>query len=293
MVAPTVVKAVSRPALGRGLSALIGPATAAPSSAAATGFRVLPIERLRPSKDQPRKHFDADALEELAASIRSQGVLQPIVVRRQGEAYEIVAGERRWRAAGIAGLGEVPVLVKELSDLNAMQVALIENIQRADLDPIEEALAYQHLLHEHELRHEDLARAVGKNRVTITNALRLLRLPKALVSLLAEGKLSPGHARPLLALNDEERMVRLAQESVGRGLSVRDVEKRVRQLLRPRGGKVAEKTQGAAATALVERLQRALGTKVDLVCNQRGRGQLQVHFNSLLQLDELVERLCV
>ena len=288
---PASTKAKPRQALGRGLSALISP-VAAPTGAATTGYRVLPIERLRPGKDQPRKHFDADALEELAASIRSQGVLQPIVVRRQGEAYEIVAGERRWRAAGIAGLGEVPVLVKELSDLNAMQVALIENIQRADLDPIEEALAYQHLIQEHELRHEDLARAVGKNRVTITNALRLLRLPKPLVTLLAEGKISPGHARPLLALTDEERMVRLAQESVGRGLSVRDVERRVRQILRPKGGKVDERTQGAAATALVERLQRALGAKVELTCNKRGRGHVQVHFDSLLQLDALVERLC-
>lgn len=289
---PASSKAKPRQALGRGLSALISPPAAPAAASGATGYRVLPIERLKPSKGQPRKHFDTTALEELAASIRAQGVLQPIVVRRSGGDYEIVAGERRWRAAGMAGLGEIPTLVKELSDVHAMQVALIENIQRADLDPIEEALAYQNLLQEHELRHEDVAQAVGKNRVTITNSLRLLRLPQPLLDMLAEGKISPGHSRPLLALPNDEKIVALAEEVIGRGLSVRDTEQRVRQLLKPRGRAAAKEVQGAAATALVERLQRALGAKVKLACNKRGKGQLQVKFESLLQLDSIVDRLC-
>ena len=290
-----------RKALGRGLAALMpthmAPATpppaAAPPAAAAVGHRDLPIEKLRPCKTQPRKHFDEENLRELAASIKQHGILQPVVVRRQEDHYEIVAGERRWRAASLAGLRKVPVFIKELSDSHALQIALIENVQRQDLDPLEEAEAYSRLIREHKLTQDQLATAVGKSRPAISNCLRLLKLPRAVLDMLADGRLSAGHARAMMALDDVSQVQQLASDVVGRGWSVRDTEDRVRRLQTAgRGGKKNKRTAAASVAEidLQDRLTQALGTKVKLQ-QKRGRGRIEIYFHSLDALDALLDRL--
>jgi ParB family transcriptional regulator, chromosome partitioning protein len=274
-----------RKVLGRGLAALIP--SAAPTTPQSPGYRVLPIERVQPTRTQPRKTFDEAALEELAASIKKQGVLQPIVVRRRGDSYEIVAGERRWRAASRAGLHEVPAIVKELSDGDALQIALIENIQRQDLDPLEEAAAYGRLLEEYGFTQEQLAEAVGKNRATIANSLRLMKLPQIVQELLATGQLTAGHARALMTLEDESRLVKLAREVVERRLSVRETEHLARGLVKKPKAKSAVSRSPAVAN-VEDRLQRSLGTKVRLA-ERKGKGKIEIFFHSLEELDRLLE----
>ena len=284
-----------RRALGRGLSSLIPPPAAVTTTG--SGYRTLPIERLKPNKKQPRKMFDETALAELTHSIRTQGVLQPILVRKLGDDYEIVAGERRWRAATRAGLREVPTVVKDLSDSHALQVALIENIQRSDLDPIEEAEAYHRLVDEHSLTHEELAEAVGKNRVTITNSLRLLKMPKAVLQLLIEGKLTASHVRPLIPLEDEKLMVRLAEDFAGRKMSVQQVKDKVAQVMAQgkRGGKgkgaaKSAKRPGDGAAHVEEQLQRYLNTKVRVQASGQ-KGTIEIHFHSLDSLDDILDKI--
>ncbi|MEK7703558.1 MAG: ParB/RepB/Spo0J family partition protein [Myxococcota bacterium] len=280
--------AAPRKALGRGLAALIpGAGETLPSP---VGLRQLAIERIKPNRAQPRKQFDEAALEELAASIRERGVLQPIVVRRRGEGYEIVAGERRWRAAAKAGLTEIPALVKELTDSDALQVALIENIQREDLDPLEEAESYHRLTHEHGLTQEQVALAVGKSRVTVANSVRLLKLSEPLLTMLADGRLTAGHARALMMLGTDGAMRKLADEIVARHLNVRDAERRARELAPARKKTEATPAASPAERQVEERLQRALGTKVR-VHQREGKGHLEIHFHSLDALDTLLERL--
>lgn len=297
-----VPKAVQEPlpmprrALGRGLSSLIPPSAAVTSTG--SGYRTLPIERLKPNKKQPRKHFDEGALSELTHSIRTQGILQPILVRKLGNDYEIVAGERRWRAATRAGLREVPTVVKELSDSHALQLALIENIQRSDLDPIEEAEAYYRLCNEHKLTHEELAEAVGKNRVTITNSLRLLKMPQAVLTLLMEGKLTASHVRPLMPLEDDKLMVRLAEEFAGRKVSVQQAKERVAQVMAQlkktfKGRSGASKTTAGKSEGvrhLEEQLQSYLKTKVvlDFVGTS---GEIRIKCPDLTVLDDVVEKI--
>lgn len=297
----TVAKEGPRKALGRGLAALMPGASSVPQSqlpgVQTAGLRMLPIERLKPHPKQPRKHFAAEGIAELADSIKLQGVLQPIIVRREGDDYQIVAGERRWRAATAAGLQEVPTIVKELSDTQTLQIALIENIQRRDLDPIEEADAYRRLITEHALTHDELAEAVGKNRVTITNSLRLLKLPEEVLDMLSAGKLTAGHARALLALSNPKQVLRVAEDLVGRRASVRDAEIKVKQILQASKNlkPVAandEKTvkRSAGVVDIEERLQRALGSKVRVVHN-KGRGHIEIDFHSLDALEDLLDKL--
>ncbi len=276
-----------RKALGRGLAALI-PSNSA--TAQSPGLRLLPIERVIPNKSQPRKHFDEAALAELSQSIATQGVLQPLVVRRRGEQYEIVAGERRWRAASKAGLHEIPALVKELTDREVLQVALIENIQRQDLDPIEEAEAYGRLLREYGLTQEQLALAVGKSRVTITNSLRLLKLPEAVLAMLADGRLTAGHARALMTAGDDVLVARLAKEIAERRLNVRETERLARQLADAQKPKKAQAQKTPSETQVEERLMRALGTKVRLH-HRKGKGRIEISFHSLDELDRLLDLL--
>jgi ParB family chromosome partitioning protein len=272
-----------RPALGRGLAALI-PEAPAPRH----GVLQLAIERISPDPRQPRHHFPKEPLAELAASIRAQGVLQPILVRKSGEGYVIVAGERRWRAAQQAGLHEVPALVRDLAESAAFEIALVENVQREDLTALEEAEAYRRLIDEHGLTQEDLAQRVGRERSTIANSLRLLRLPDEVKAAVSSGALSMGHARALLALEDTARQIQLARQVVARGLSVRAVELLVR-------GRVEKRAAGASemnpnARALCESLTRALGAKVSL----RGSGKtgtLQIRYSSLDELDRIVEKI--
>jgi ParB family transcriptional regulator, chromosome partitioning protein len=277
--------------LGRGLAALMPDAPPQVTSVT-PGLRHLPIEKIHPNKDQPRKVFDEAALEELANSIRIYGILQPIVVRRNGDQYEIVAGERRWRAAGRAGLHEIPAVVKEFSNLEVLEVALIENLQRQDLDPIEEAQGYQRLLSEHQLTHDQIATAVSKSRVAVTNALRLLKLPADILVHLAHGKLTAGHARAVMSLADPQQMRKLAQAIVERGLSVRDAEQLAKRMQESGTEKSKNKNQKRSAeeSDVENRLQQSLGAEVKLH-QSKGKGTIEIFFNSFAELDGLLEKL--
>src|SRR5437763_16962934 len=237
-------KALKRPALGRGLGALIPGGCPAERK----GVMNLGIEEIRPDRSQPRRHFDEAHIEELAESIRSRGVLLPLIVRRAESGYVLVAGERRWRAAQRAGLREVPVMIREVSEKESFELALIENIQREDLNPIEEEEAYKRLIEEHGLTQEELAARVGKDRSTVANALRLLRLPEAIKQAIVAGQLSMGHARALLALPDETDLRRAAEKVIGENLSVRAVEALVQRLKSKRlpGEKREEHTHTSA-----------------------------------------------
>ena len=280
-----------RKVLGRGLAALIQPTNNSPAQTHRhSGLETLPIERLFPNQSQPRKHFEKDALEELANSIKAQGILQPILVRKLEAGYEIIAGERRWRAAGLAGLKSIPVIIKDYNDRDALAVALIENIQREDLDAIEEAQAYSGLLSEHGFTQEALATALGKNRATIANSLRLLKLPQPVLDLLGCGDLTAGHARALMTVKDETKVERLARDVVDRKMSVRDTESKARALNKATKPQASAEPESLSGRAVEEKLMQALGTKVRLV-QRRGKGRVEIVFHSLDQLDDLIDRL--
>jgi ParB family chromosome partitioning protein len=248
----------------------------------------LGIEEIRPDRGQPRRHFGEADLEELAASIRSKGVLLPLIVRRANDGYVLVAGERRWRAAQKAGLRELPVMVREVSDKEAFEIALIENIQREDLNPIEEAEAFKRLIEEHGLTQEELAGRVGKDRSTVANALRLLRLPEAIKQAIVDGQLSMGHARALLAVSDEGDLKKAAEKVMAEDLSVRAVEALVHRLKSRRGPKQKRDGHGGVhARHLVEKLQRKLGAKVELK-DKGGSGTLEIRYGSLQELDRVL-----
>ena len=287
--------AEKRPALGRGLNALIPPAPPPPATAPASARpagppQELDIDLLTPNPRQPRTYIEETKLEELAQSIRSNGVIQPILVRPSGDRYEIVAGERRWRAAQRAGLLKVPVAVRQIDDANLLQVALIENIQREDLNPIEEAQAYRRLADEMHLSQEAIASAVGKDRATVANYVRLLRLPAEVRNDLASAQLSMGHARALLSLPDESSQRRFAREVVSRGLSVRDTEALVRRETAPPTPGPEPKKIDPNTRAAEEQLKLALGTRARIVRRSAG-GRIEIDFNSEAELQRLFERL--
>ena len=279
--------------LGRGLDALLGDteALAAPAEQTRAGAREVAVTRVRPNKEQPRTEFDDAELESLAASIAAQGIIQPIVVTEEPSGdFMILAGERRWRAAQRAGLTHVPVLVREVdSDQHRLELALVENLQRADLNPLEEAEAYQVLRERFGSSQAHIAEQVGKARSTVTNALRLLRLPEEVRELLREGALSPGQARPLLSLSSVDRQVALATEAVKQGLSARDVEAAVTSAP-SKPAKPRPKAADANALAAEQRLTQALQSKVEI--RRRGAGgELRIHFHSeeeLMRLYELI-----
>jgi ParB family chromosome partitioning protein len=277
-----------RKALGRGLSALIPePAGEAPAGPAAATEAA--VERLDPNPFQPRSAIDPERLAELQASIRASGIVQPILVRRRGERYQIIAGERRWRAAQALGLASVPVTLREVPDEQLLELALVENVQREDLTPLEEAHAFQRLQSELGLTQEEIARRVGRDRTTIANTLRLLRLPRELRELLGRGALDAGHARALLALEASEDQLALGREAARKGLSVREVERRVALLRAPRRGRAGARQEPNTAAA-EERLRRALGTRV--VIGRRGKGGvIRVLFKSEAELQRLFELL--
>jgi ParB family transcriptional regulator, chromosome partitioning protein len=279
-----------RPALGKGLSALI-PDAPEPRTAPAD----VDIDRLVPNTFQPRTNVDDARLDELTQSIKSNGVIQPIVVRKVGDRFQIIAGERRWRAALKAGLSRVPIVVREVpagQERSLLEMALIENIQREDLNPIEEALAYRRLSDEFQLRQEDIAAAVGKDRATIANHLRLLKLSDEVRAEVASGRLSMGHARALVALPVEADQRRLSREIIARNLSVRETESMVKRLAE--AGKPPETTApkpvDVHTQAAEERLRFALGTPVRIV--RRGsRGRIEIDFNSEDELIRIFEQL--
>lgn len=283
-------KAANR--LGRGLSALLGYEEAHLVKPGATrgGPRTLPVAQLSPSPLQPRKNFTPGTLEELAASIREKGVLQPILVRPKGEdAYEIIAGERRWRASQMAGIHEVPVIVRELTDAQVLEAALIENIQREDLNPVEEARAFKALIERFSHTQDALSRVVGKSRSHIANSLRLLNLPAGVLAFLEEGKLTAGHARPLVGRSDAEA---LAARIVEAGLSVRAAEDMVRTPAAPKpGAPPAHKAEKDADTLGLEKdLSDALGLKVSI--HPKGEaGEVRIAYKTLEQLDDIAARL--
>jgi len=291
-----------RRALGRGLDALLPPAAKpAPTTSVApteTAHRTpkhggldafsAPIEDLHPNRSQPRSHFDDKSLDELADSLKTHGMYQTILVRkRPAGGFEIVAGERRWRAAQRAGLHEVPVLVRELSETKAFEAALVENLQREDLNSIETSRGFQRLLDEHQHTVESVAAMLGKDRSTIANAIRLLKLPESVIDLISARELSEGHGRALLSAGSVPVMERLAREAVAKGWSVRETERQARTAAqgRPRG---AVALKSANTRDLEERLSRGLGTRVT-VADRKGKGHLQVSFTSYDELDRLLE----
>jgi len=278
-------KVTKRPALGRGLGALIPGGSAVERK----GVILLGIEEIQPDRGQPRRYFDEIRILELSESIRANGVLQPLLVRRDGEGYAIVAGERRWRAAQRAGLRELPCIVRDVSDPQAFELALIENIQREDLNAIEEAEAYQRLIEYHGLTQEELAQRVGKDRSTIANALRLLRLPEPIKLAMSSGALSMGHARALLALGDETDLRRAAEKVMNEALSVREVEQLVQRL---KGKKVIRQERARAGSVqlrhVVEKLQRKLGAKVALR-DRDGAGTVEIRYHSHAELDRILQ----
>ncbi len=275
-----------RKALGRGLSALIPEPEPARAPAAPAE---VPISALEPNPYQPRGAMDPARLAELAASIRESGIVQPILVRRRGDRFQIVAGERRFRAAEAVGLETVPVTVRDVADEHLLEVALVENIQREELNPIEEAQAYQRLQEEFSLTQEDIARRVGRDRTTVANTLRLLRLPRDLREMVAAARLDAGHARALLALERAEDQLALGREAARRGLSVREVERRVAQMRAPKGvgGRPRKDPNTRAAE---ERLRAALGTRVEIARRGKG-GVLRVAFTSEAELNRLFDLL--
>ena len=283
-----------RRGLGRGLSALLGDAPSGGEAEADTGrvARMIPIEQLRPSPYQPRRHFDDEAFAALVGSIRDKGVLQPLLVRADPSAeghFEIVAGERRWRAAQQARLHEVPAVVKTLSDRDTLEVALVENLQREDLTPLEEAEAYRRLLEEFGHTQEVLARAVGKSRSHVANMIRLLGLPEAVRRMLDEGQISAGHAR---ALVNSEDPAGLAREIVHRGLNVRqaeDLARREHAPSSPKAGAMAPKDPNVAA--LERDLSEALGLKVTVTVKKDGAGKIAILYDLPEQLDDVLRRL--
>jgi len=275
-----------RKALGKGLSALI-PEPEVPSAVASAAAEV-PIGALDPNPFQPRSAMDPTRLAELAASIRESGIVQPILVRPRGERYQIVAGERRFRAAQAAGLATVPVTVRDVADEHLLELALVENIQREELNPIEEAQAFHRLQDEFRLTQEEIARRVGRDRSTVANTLRLLRLPRELREMVATSRLDAGHARALLALDRAEDQLALGREAARRGLSVREVEARVARMRAPRHAGAARRDPNTRAAE--ERLRAALGARVEITRRGKG-GQIRVLFAGEGELNRLFDLL--
>jgi ParB family chromosome partitioning protein len=291
-----------RRVLGKGLSALLpnrpsGP-VAAPIAAApvvnesTSGLQQMAIDAIIANARQPRTTFNADKLHELAESIKANGIIQPLLVRRQGESFEIVAGERRWRAARLAGLATVPVVVQDVADENVLTLALIENIQRDDLNAIETAIAFDRLSRELNLTHEEIGRRTGKDRTTITNFLRLLRLPEDLQTMVSDGRISMGHARTILALPTEELQRSVAEKIVSQGLSVRATEKLVQSMTEPREIKDDQIVQiDPNVKAAEEELRRVLGTRVNINAKNDKRGRIEIEYYSQDELQRLYQML--
>lgn len=274
--------------LGRGLDALLGGS----SNESEDVLRDLKVTQLKPGKYQPRSHMDDTLLNELAASIKAQGVMQPILVRELSDGhFEIIAGERRWRAAQIAGLTEVPTLVRKVPDSAALAMALIENIQRENLNPLEEALGIQRLIDEFKMTHQTAAEAVGRSRSAASNLLRLLKLPQAIQSLLTENRLDMGHARAILGLEDAAQQIAAANKIATEGLSVREAEQLVQKLLHPARKAGNPKTADRDIVRLQERIAEQLGTKVGITHGSKGTGKLVIEYRSLDHLDDVLSKL--
>ena len=254
------------------------------------GDTMMKISDIEPNREQPRKNFDKEALQELADSIKQFGIIQPIVVQKKDDYYEIIAGERRWRAAKLAKLKEVPVIIKEYSEREVMEIALIENIQRKDLNPIEEALAYKSLIDEYSLKQEELANRVSKSRTAIANSMRLLKLTDSVQNMLINDEISMGHARALLTLEQEDLQIEAAKTIVSKGLSVRDTEKLVKSILNPKQVKLPiPSAEAAIYDAIANKLREKMGTKVSINHKKNGKGKIEIEYYSQEELERLLE----
>lgn len=267
--------------LGKGLGALLGT-----EEVGNNGVMEVKVTDIEPNTNQPRKTFDDEKLAALAESIKQHGVVQPLIVQQDGDTYRIVAGERRWRAARLAGLDTVPVIVRDLTDRQVMEVALIENLQREDLNPIEEAEAYEKLITEHGMTQEEVALVVGKSRPAITNSIRLLSLNDEIKSRIISGEISSGHARALLSLDDEKLRLKAMQEIIEKGLSVRETERLIKQLSTPRKQK-SVKIPDAEYQAIEERFREVFGTKVRIM-NSKKSGKILIEYYSPEELDRII-----
>ena len=279
---------LKRGGLGKGMAALLPTMTATEDK----NYFVCPIEQIRPNRNQPRKQFAQEKLDELAASIREKGVIQPLVVTRKDGHYEIIAGERRWRASQKAGLRELPVVIREASEDAVLELALIENIQREDLNAIEEAQAYKSLVEQFGISQDEVARRIGKNRTTVTNALRLLKLPGEIQQDVVEERLSMGHARALLGLENDEQIMKVRHEVLQRQLSVRATEELVGKI--KRGVKVLAKPArqpDLLMSSLEEQLQKQFQTRIAIKRNSHGKGSLEIHFSSADELTRIIDLL--
>ena len=289
--------AVKRKGLGKGLDSLIPEnksvkpaAKAEKEESVKTGEQMLKINQVEPNREQPRKHFEEDALLELADSIKQYGVLQPLLVRKRKDYYEIIAGERRWRAAKLAGLKEVPVVIRDMSEQEIMEISLIENIQRENLNPIEEAAAYKKLLEEFGLKQEEVAERVAKSRTAVTNSMRLLKLDERVQQMVIDGMLTTGHARALLAIEDPEVQFQTAVRVYNEKMSVRDVEKLVKNQDRKTPEKKQEDPQQQAVFHdLEERMKLALGTKVSINRKDQKKGKIEIEYYSMEDLERLMD----
>jgi ParB family transcriptional regulator, chromosome partitioning protein len=279
--------------LGKGLGALLPGSDAAPLS----GLTEVPVRAIAPNPRQPRMQFDEQALQELAESIREHGLIQPLIVVRSSEdQFTLIAGERRWRAAQLAGLEALPVVIKDVAPQQMLEMALVENVQRADLNALEEALAYKQLIEEFGLTQDQVAQRVGKSRVAVANTLRLLKLPEPIKARLADGLITEGHARALLTIGDSTVQQHLLSQIVKNGLSVRQTEELVRRLMedhpktKKAQGSAPHRSSGADSRALEERMRRSLGTKVTLSRSKKG-GTIVIHFYSEEELDAIYRRI--
>lgn len=292
--------AVKKSGLGKGLDSLITDKVGKPAASkvnkeeVASDASMMNINKVEPNRDQPRKKFDEDALLELSESIKQFGILQPLLVQKKDDYYEIIAGERRWRAAKLAGIKEVPVIVKQLSEQEIMEISLIENIQREDLNPIEEALAYKKLLTEFNLKQDEVAERVSKSRTAVTNAMRLLKLNEKVQQMVIDEMLTTGHARALLGIEDEEKQYLVAQQIFDEKLSVRDTEKLVKNLQNEKkvvaeSSKKIDPKLEAIYKDLEEQMKRILGTKVQINHKDEKRGKLEIEYYSQDELDRIID----
>ena len=281
--------------LGKGLDSLITDKVSKPvkpKSNHAADAVMIDINKVEPNREQPRKKFDEDALIELSESIKQFGILQPLLCQERDDYYEIVAGERRWRAAKLAGLKEVPVIIKKLTNQQIMEISLIENIQREDLNPIEEAQAYKRLLTEFHLKQDEVAERVSKSRTAVTNSMRLLKLCDEVQKMVVDDMISTGHARALISIEDPEEQYLIAQKIFDEKLSVREVEKLVKDLHKPpKPPKEENKTLQAIYQEISERLKQSLSTKVSVSAKQNGAGKIEIEFYNHEDLERLLERI--
>jgi ParB family chromosome partitioning protein len=249
------------------------------------------ISQIEPNREQPRKMFDEDALIELSESIKQYGVLQPLLVQKRDNYYEIIAGERRWRAAKLAGVKEIPVVIKDYSDQEVMEIALIENIQREDLNPIEEARAYQRLIKDYRLKQDEVAEKVSKSRAAITNSLRLLKLDKRVQEMVMEGRLSNGHARTIISIEDGDKQYALAQRIFDEKMSVREVEKLMREMDKPEKTPKELPENDFVYRDLEEKLSKSLGTQVSIKNKKNNKGKIEIQYFSQAELERIIDAL--